>query len=73
MIWTNTFCNFDKYKDEMGHIVNLYRPIYYLELFPACQNVTFLQELISSYPTDDTAKVKKIAESINQRCLLIGQ
>ena len=25
------------------------------------------QELISSYPTDDTAKVKKIAESINQR------
>jgi len=31
------------------------------------------QELISSYPTDDTAKVKKIAESINQRyCLLTG-
>ena len=26
-----------------------------------------LQELISSYPTDDTANVKKIAESINQR------
>ena len=28
------------------------------------------QELISSYQRDETAKIKKITETINQRCVL---
>ena len=73
MIWTNKFHNLDEHKFEAYCQCLPYRQIYHVELFPVCQIVTYLQELISSYPTDDTAKVKKIAESINQRCLLIGQ